>query len=82
VVARAEALWPENAEAWRIYQTLCGRTVSTLELGNWVLPLLTEGWAVADKLDLLARLDLILAVTTPKADDGRDHAGHPDRPER
>jgi hypothetical protein len=80
-VARAEALWPENREVWSIYQTLCGRTVSTLDLGGWLLPQLTEGWSLDQRLDLLARLDLILSLTAPKTDtdDGRrDHARHPD----
>lgn len=64
-------LWPDNAEAWRVYQTLCGRTVRECELHAWVL----EAWfreepSFQARVTLLKRLDLIGSVFA-EANDGR-----------
>ncbi len=64
--ARIDALWLENAEAWTIYQTLCGRTVGTLELHGWLFQELTADRSLTERLDLLARLDVILNVLQPR----------------
>lgn len=60
------ALWRVNTEAWRIYQTLCGRMVGLCDLQGLVLERLTETWPTEDVIDLLKRLDLILKVLNPK----------------
>ena len=65
-VARVDALWPENAEAWRCYRTLCGRTVRTFELHEWALSSFTEGWTPEARDDLLVRLDLIVSLVSPE----------------
>jgi hypothetical protein len=56
--------------AWETYQTLCGRTVGLCQAHGVVLDWTTEGWSSEDKLDLLARLDLMLRILQP--DDVRD----------
>lgn len=73
-VARVEALWPENAEAWECYQALCGRTVRDCELRPWVLSQITEGWSWAERSELLARLDVISTMVSPEStrDGGSD----------
>jgi hypothetical protein len=48
-----------NAEAWRIHQTLRGRTVGACDLHSYVLERLTETWSADDVLDLVHRLDVI-----------------------
>ena len=72
---QAQKLWPENAEAWRLYQTLCGRTVKHCELHGWVL----DAWFLEDRsfearAAMLKRLDLI-GVEFDQRDEGR---GDPD----
>lgn len=78
-----DALWPQNAEAWAIYRSLCGRTVGLLELHGWLFLALTEGWTTDDRQDALARLDVIHAVLSPdespRGADGRSTpTRHPD----
>ena len=58
-------LWQANVDAWRIYRTLCGRTVGECELRGYVIERLTETWAAEDILDLMARIDLIFSVVDP-----------------
>ena len=65
---RIDALWPENGEAWQVFQTLCGRTVSTCELRNEVFGRLTRDWSDLEYFDLLKRLDLILDMVQPRDD--------------
>lgn len=74
--AKVEALWVENADAWRMYQTLCGRTVGMLEGGWSLLDRLTEGWTEQELLDLLQRLDVILNVLQPR-DEASTHGRSP-----
>ena len=74
--SRQDALWPQNAEAWSIYRSLCGRTVGMLELHGWLFLALTSHLSTEDRQDVLARLDVIHAVLTPdespaRGDDGR-----------
>lgn len=64
--AKHDALWPQNAEAWSIYQSLCGRTVGLLELHGWLFLALTEGWTTEERQDVLARLDVIHTVCSPE----------------
>ncbi len=71
-----DSLWPENGEAWRIYQTLCGRTVGILELGGPLVMRATADWPIEQLLDLLARLDVILDVLQPEGAP-TPHGAHP-----
>lgn len=74
--AKHDALWPQNADAWSIYRSLCGRTVGLLELHGWLFLALTEGWTTAERQDALARLDVIQAVVSPEETArGRDGRG-------
>lgn len=68
---RQDALWPQNAEAWSIYRSLCGRTVGMLELHGWLFLALTSDLSTTDRQDVLARLDVIHAVLSPEARTGR-----------
>lgn len=65
-----DGLYAANAEAWRIYQLLCGKTVRTCEMYGRALDWATAGWSAEERIDLLQRLDVILDVTSPD-DDGR-----------
>ena len=77
--ARLDRLWPENAEAWRCYQTLCGRTVGTFELHAWALDRFTADMTPRECAGLVERLDLILKVLQPESTaDGSDQARHSD----
>lgn len=76
---RRAALLSENAEAWTLYQALCGRTVQVLELGPVVVERWTAGLDAAQTLDVLRRLDLILDVLQPEGRDGRPRTPHPSR---
>jgi len=72
--AQLEALWPENAEAWRLYQTLCGRTVKQLDLHQWVLhEWFREERDWQPRALMLRRLDLIGAIIE-QAHAGRETA--------
>lgn len=62
---RCEDLWPENAEAWELYQVLCGRTVREARLESLVLTKWTEGWAWDAIRGLLDRLDILAAALEP-----------------
>ena len=71
--ARLELLWPENLRAWSCYQTLCGRTVRTLQLHEWVLSQESAELTPAERDTLVGRLDLILDVLQPEpTHDGSD----------
>ena len=66
-MARLERLWPENIEAWRCFQTLCGRTVRTFELREWALDQFVAEKDLRERADLLDRLDVILNVMVPES---------------
>ena len=68
--SRTEGLFLANAEAWRVYQILCGRTVRMCEAYGMALEWVTAGWSSAERLHLLQRLDVILDVISPE-DNGR-----------
>lgn len=70
---RTDGLYAANAEAWRIYQLLCGKTVRTCEVYGRALDWVTAGWSAEERVALLQRLDVILDVTSPD-DDGRETA--------
>lgn len=71
--ARQDELWPQNAEAWSLYRTLCGRTVGMLDLHGYVFLALTKDLSDDDRLDVLARLDVIHDVLSPtEGDRGAD----------
>ncbi len=59
-------LWPENVEAWRLFQRLASRLVVDAHLGTWAMLRLTarrtpsEAEALLDRLALL--YDLLLPV--------------------
>ena len=65
---RRAGLWQENAEAWQIYQLLCGRTVQVCELQATALEWVTARWSPEERIALLYRLDVILDVLQPEAD--------------
>lgn len=65
--AQLTALWRVNLEAWRIFQTLCGRTVGRYDLERVLLERITEAWPIEDVLDLVSRVDVILEVLSPQA---------------
>jgi len=72
-VARLDQLWPENVEALRCYQTLCGRTVRVFELREWALEQFTADLSLRERASLLDRLDVILDVFAPESTaDGSD----------
>jgi len=58
-------LWRENAEAYRIYTKLCGRTVRECHLEGWLLDRLTADWESERTLGLIERLNVILSVLEP-----------------
>jgi len=60
-----DSLWCANADAWRIYQALCGRMVSLCSLYGYVIETETKGWTATQVLDLLRRLDLIASILQP-----------------
>lgn len=64
-------LSPENAEAWRLFN-LCGARVSVQwNLSGWILQRACERWTVDETMDVIERLDVILAeLAPPKASDG------------
>ena len=57
-----DGLWGENAEAWKTYHLLCGRTVRDSQLDGWLLDRLTTGWDLERVTGLLDRLDVIGAA--------------------
>ena len=72
---RMDDLWPQNADAWALYRQLCGRTVGLMDLHGYVFLALTDTMSREERLDMLARLDVIHAVLSPddtaRGDDGR-----------
>lgn len=64
-MAHLDGLWPENTEAWDIYQLLCGRTVRDCQSEGWLLERLTQSWELERLLALLSRLDVIANVLSP-----------------
>jgi hypothetical protein len=60
-----DGLWPENAEAWDLFNQLCGRTVREGRLEGWLLERWTTDWPMDRILGLFDRLDLIANVLTP-----------------
>jgi hypothetical protein len=60
-----DGLWPENAEAWRVYQLLCGRTVSDCQAASLVLDRVTDGWEIERFIALVDRLDIVANVLSP-----------------
>ncbi len=73
--ARQDALWPQNVEAYTIYRALCGRTVQVLDLHGWLFLALTQNMGNEERLDMLARLDVIHAVLSPDERTERDDDG-------
>ncbi len=67
---RAEGLDQVNLEAWGIYSTLGSRVVQDWGLMPYTLDALTDGWSGEDRVDLLARLDLMRELLTPVPADG------------
>jgi len=62
---QADQLWVENAEAWDLYQRLCGRAVRDYHLEGWLVQQWTEGWDFERISTLLDRLNLIASVLEP-----------------
>jgi hypothetical protein len=77
--AKCDRLWPENAEAWQVHQTLCGRSVTTLEIRGDLFWKLTEGWTFRDQMDLLARLDCIADMVSPRDGESNSDGSPPAR---
>lgn len=74
VHAALEDLWPENAEAWRLYHSLVSRFVADLGAGAEALRRATSGVADGEAwAELLERLsliyDLLCPPSTPAAKD-------------
>jgi hypothetical protein len=64
-MGRLDGLFIENAEAWQVYQHMCGRTVRDCQLEGWLLDRLTEGWDQERTLALVERLNIIGAALSP-----------------
>ena len=71
-------MWTANAQAWRIYQALCGRMVGLCELHGLVIEKATEGWSVDQVTDLLRRLDVMLDILTPRSTETPRAHGRPE----
>lgn len=59
-----EGLWPENAEAWDIYQRLHQPIVTDLRLAPYVLEALTAEHTPRERAALVTRLGLIRTYGT------------------
>jgi len=58
-------LWVENANAWDLYQRLCGRAVRDFHLEGWLVQQWTDGWDFERVAILMDRLNLIASVLEP-----------------
>lgn len=58
------ALWPENADAWRIFTALNQDVVVDFGLGAYVLEALTADHTPAERAALLTRLGVIRTYGT------------------
>jgi hypothetical protein len=65
LMQQLDGLWAENAEAWKTYQLLCGRTVRDCQLEGWLLERWTQDWDSDRVIALLDRLDVIAGVLEP-----------------
>lgn len=54
-----------NAEAWAIFQRVCGRFAHEAGLMSLRLTLETDGWPAQDVIDLLDRLEIIYDEVMP-----------------
>jgi hypothetical protein len=60
-----DALWPENAAAWALFNRIARRFVADLHAGGEALHRLTADLDAEDFADLLDRLTLIYDVVCP-----------------
>lgn len=74
LMPRLEGLWPENTEAWDVYQLLCGRTVRECQLEGWLLERCTADWEADRVIALLERLDIITGVLAHGDTQNRRHS--------
>jgi hypothetical protein len=58
VVAAQAELWPENVEAWELYQVLATRAAVEMNIGGIVLDRYLEDGSREDALALVQRLVL------------------------
>jgi hypothetical protein len=66
-VARAlDDVWPENLDAWRIFQRLASRLVIEAQLGPEVFRRLTEDLDVSAVEDTLERVGVIYDIVLPQ----------------
>ncbi len=65
VADHLQGLWPENAEAWRIYRLLASRFLVDLHAGGAALTKLTADLDEEPFEDLMQRLAIIYDVLCP-----------------
>lgn len=66
-IAKArDEVWPENLDAWRIWQRLASRVVTELELGPETFRRLTEDRSPDDVSALLERMAVIHEWVVPR----------------
>ena len=58
-------LWPENAEAWRVFQGLASRLLVDWHLGPEVLRRLSEDFGPESFRDLMERLTVVYDLIYP-----------------
>lgn len=59
-------LWPENAEAWRLFHRLGSRFVADTRIAAFVLDRLTADWSDTEVEDVIERLSLLYDVMVPR----------------
>lgn len=70
-MARAQAgLWPENVEAWILFQRVASRCVHDLQLASTLVQIELEGRERSEALDLLDRLTLCYDLVIPRPNHG------------
>jgi len=65
VAQAAQDLWPENAEAWDLFQRLATRLVVDVGLAAPGFQRVTEGFSVTEVHDLVERLATIYDLVMP-----------------
>ena len=66
VAAASANIWPENLDAWRIFQRLASRLVVDARLGPEVFRRLTEEYDGDKVEDVLERLGVIHDIVMPQ----------------
>lgn len=61
-----ERAWPENLQAWRIFNKVAGRLVVEAHLGQEVFRRLTEDLDAETVSDVVERIELIHRIVNPR----------------